>query len=827
MRNYLLFMSLVTAGLFSNAQQQYAHKDNKAMRLVERPVVMQGNHTAPANSTTNHQHRSTRSQGAVLNSQRIGSAGNLLSIIEGGCNQVDVNDSLNAVVFIHRNDNTLIPATGNVAMYRYDISKNRGASWTSDIGPITNDGSIDNNLINGRFPQAVIYAPTGTTTVDSANLIYAGTWHDNNTWSGQMRGRGKLSGQIASYNVHIDQINNKQVAIATGMCKGAPGVFWNANLSYNGTFTAGSDAITNGIIIEKGVWNTTTKDVDWTYQLINQTFAGQDNSGATVSVATSQQIAFDPTGQYGWFSVLGDIDAADNDSTYKPIFWKTTDYGANWTGPIVVNLADVQGVKEALNPEIVTGDPASLQPTTSFESDLSVDVNGNPHLLITVGSGSEYSIQTAGYTVWDITFDANAVAGCNWKGIRIADINTLRGTFTNENPGQTMDNRPMICRSEDATKLFFFWLETDVTVHADPLDRSNDSPDLFARGIDVVAGTITDIKNITGGDTLWSGYSADNEIGVFGGALFPMVSQTALKNGNTFNIPLVLTQPDYNHDPTSGLGSSEAPAAFWYADNVNFSSADFTQNLDQVPPTITLNGQDTVIVLVNATYNEAGATAFDCTDGNITPVIQNSPNTGVAGTYNVLYIATDAAGNSDTVSRVVIVGAVPVADFDWGFPQLPNKAVYQDLSTFNPTEWVWQFHDGSGSTVQNPTKVYNAIGTFQACLTAKNAFGTSQKVCKDVTITALGVNDPELAEKITMFPNPTNSKVTINVQSVVTQQLTVSVFNMLGEQVIEPTVYKAGTNNITLDVAGVANGVYLVKIQSTAGTAIKQLTVSH
>jgi PKD repeat protein len=823
MRNYLLFMSLLTAGLVTNAQQ-YAHKDNKAMRLVERPVVMQGNHT-PVNTAPNHQHRSTRSQGAILNSQRIGSAGNLLTIIDGGCNQIDVNDSLNAVVFIHRNDQTLVPATGNVAMYRYDISKNRGASWTSDIGPITNDNSIDNDLINGRFPQAVIYAPTGTTTVDSANLVYSGTWHDNNTWSGQMRGRGKLSGQISSYNVHIDPINNKEVAIATGMCKGAPGVFWNANVSYNGTFTAGNDAITNGIIIEKGVWNNNTKDVDWTYQLINQAFVNQDNNGSTVSAATSHQIAFDPTGQYGWFSILGDIDV-DNDSTYHPIFWKTTDFGANWTGPIVVDLNQVQGVKESLNPEIVTGDPASMMPTASFESDLSVDVNGNPHLLITVGSGSEYSIQTAGYTVWDITYDASAPSGCNWKGIRMANINTLRGTFTSENPGQTMDNRPLICRSEDGNKLFFFWLESDITVHADPLDRSNDSPDLFGRAIDVVAGTMTDVVNITGGDTLWSGYSANNEIGVFGGALFPMVSQTALKNGNTYNIPLVLTQPDYNHDPTQGFGSSEAPAAFWYIDNLNFSSADFSQNLDQVAPTITLNGLDTAIVLLNATYNEEGATAFDCTDGNITPVIQNSPNTGVAGTYNVLYIATDAAGNSDTAVRTVIVGAIPVADFDWGFNPA-NRANFLDQSTYSPTEWIWRFHDGSGSTLKNPSKIYQANGTYQVCLRAKNAFGTSAEVCKDVTVTGVGINDPELEQSISMFPNPTTGKVSLTVNSDVTTQMTVTVYNILGEQVINPVTYKAGTTNMIIDVTSVSNGVYFVKIQGNNTTAIKQLTVSH
>ncbi|HLP53246.1 MAG TPA: T9SS type A sorting domain-containing protein [Chitinophagales bacterium] len=818
-------MSLLTAGLFSNAQQQYSHKDNKALRLVERPVVMQGSHT-PANTTPRPQHRDSRSLGTVLNSQRIGSAGNLLSVIDGGCNQIDVNDSLNAVVFIHRNDNTLIPATGNVAQYRYDISKNRGATWLTDIGPITNDPSIDNQDVCGRFPQAVIYNRPGNTNVDSAYLVYSGTWHDNNTWSGQMRGRGKLSGQIPSFNVHIDPINNKEVAIATGMCKGAPGVFWNVNAAYNGTFTAGADAITSGLIIQKGVWNTNTKDVDWTDQLITQSFVDQDNGGATVSAATSFQIAFDPTGQYGWVSILGDI-TADNDSTYNPIFWKTTDGGANWTGPIVVDLKLVQGVVGALNPTIITGDPASLNPTTAFESDLTVDVNGNPHLLTTVGSGSEYSIQTAGYTVWDITYDAGAIAGCNWKGVRLADIGTLRGTFTNENPGQTMDNRPIISRSEDAHKIFFFWLETDYTVHADPLDRANDSPDLFARAIDVVDETMTDVINLTTTDTLWSGYSANSEVGVFGGALFPVVSQTALKNGNTYNVPLVLTQPDYNHDPTLGLGSSEAPAAFWYVDNVNFAAGDFSQNLDQVAPTITLNGPDTVTVLLNGTYTEDGATAFDCTDGVITPVIQNAPNTAVGDIYEVLYIATDAAGNSDTVTRVVIVGAIPVADFTFNTPQLGYKVQFTDASSYNPYAWVWSFGDGGGSLNQNPLKTYTTNAVFNVCLTATNSFGTSPQVCKDVTVFGVGINDPELEQQISMFPNPTNGKVSINFQGDVTRQMTVSVYNMLGEVVVNPTTYKAGTTNMTFDVSNVANGVYLVKIQNDKSTAIKQLTVNH
>ncbi len=816
-------MALLTTGLFVNAQNAY--RDNKyETRLVEKPVVMQHNHTA---ATPQHQHRSSRSLPAILNSQRIGSAGNLLTVIEGGCNQIDVNDALNLVTFIHRCDAAAIPSAdlpsgSAIAKYAYDVSKNRGATWTSDIGAITNDGSIENQTICGRFPQAVIYNQAGNTNPDSAHFIYSGTWHDNNTWCGNMRGRGKLSGNLSTYNVHIDAVNNKAVAIATSMCKGAPGVFWNINVDYSGGFVAGP-VITSGIIIQKGVWNTVTRDVDWSNNIIPQTFATFDNGGDPYSAATSFHIAFDPTGQMGWASILGDI-TIDADSTYDPIFWKTVDGGNNWTGPIHVDLDLVQGVKDALNPLIVTGDPATQNPTASFESDLGVDVNGNPHLLISVGSGTEYSIQAAGYTMWDITYDATAITGCEWQGVRLADINTLRGTFTNDNPAQTMDNRPLVSRSEDASKLFFFWLESD----ADFLGSTdNDIPNLFGRGIDVVQGKISPLYNFTEGDTLWGGETSTTSGGVFGGATFPTVSPTALQNGSNFNVPTVFTQVDYNHDPSTGLGSSEQPAAFWYVDNINFPAAAFTAPLDQVPPSITLNGADTVTVLLNNTYTEAGATAFDCTDGVIVPTVINAPDTAVVGVYDVLYIATDAAGNSDTVVRTVIVGATPVADFTWSFPQLSYKAQFQDLSANLPTSWVWSFGDGSGSVAKNPLKTFTTNGTFNVCLTATNSFGSSSQVCKAVTTTGVGINEAELEQQISMFPNPSNGKVSITLHGNVTPELTVTVYNILGEAVVNPVTYRAGTTNMQLDLSAVANGVYLVKVQSEKASTVKHLTINH
>lgn len=823
MRNFLLLLSLLTTGMFASAQQ-LSHRDSRPVStLVEKPVVMQHNtnHTATPH---NPQSSSSRALTSILHSQRIGSAGNLLSIIEGSCNQIDVYDSLNLVTFIHRSDPAILPSS-NIATYRYDVSKNRGTTWTSDIGTITNNGTIDNQTICGRFPQAVIYNTPGNTIADSAHLIYAGTWHDNNTWCGQMRGRGKLSGDVSTYNVHIDPINNKHVAIAAGMCKGALGVFWNVNAAYSGTFTAGADAITTGVIVQKGVWNTVTRDVDWNSVTLPQTFADMDNAGATVSAATAFNIAFDPTGQYGWVSALADI-TADADSTYDPTFWKTTDYGATWSTAISVDLDAVQGVVSSLSPFLVNGDPATMVPTTSFDADLSVDVNGNPHLLTTIGSGTEYSIQAAGYGVWDITYDATAIAGCEWKGIHLADINTLRGTFTGDNPAQTMDNRPLISRSPDAHKLFFFWAESDAAFLG---STDNDIPNLFERAIDVVAGKMTPVMNITEGDSLWGGETSATQGGVFGGSIYPTVGQTCLKNGNNYNLPIVFTQVDYNHDPSTGLGSSDQPAAFWYVDNVNVPESDFAQPLDQVAPSITLNGSDTVTILLNTLYTEDSATAFDCTDGVIVPTIQNAPDTSIVGVYDVIYIATDAAGNSDTVVRTVIVGATPVADFTWSFPVNACKAQFQDLSANLPASWSWNFGDGSGSTSKNPVKTFAGNGTYNVCLTATNSFGTSVQVCKDVTVTGCvsGINDLDLSKQINMFPNPSNGKVAITVEGNVSSELTVTVYNILGETVVNPVTYKAGTTNMQFDLSSSANGVYLVKIQSKNESTVKHLTITH
>ncbi len=79
---------------------------------------------------------------------------------------------------------------------------------------------------------------------------------------------------------------------------------------------------------------------------------------------------------------------------------------------------------------------------------------------------------------------------------------------------------------------------------------------------------------------------------------------------------------------------------------------------DTTPPVITLLGEGTVTIEAGTAYSDAGATASDNIDGDITASIKTASNvnTSIPGTYTVTYNVSDSAGNAAaTVTRTVIV----------------------------------------------------------------------------------------------------------------------------------------------------------------------------
>ena len=91
--------------------------------------------------------------------------------------------------------------------------------------------------------------------------------------------------------------------------------------------------------------------------------------------------------------------------------------------------------------------------------------------------------------------------------------------------------------------------------------------------------------------------------------------------------------------------------------NLNADTRD--NQIDTTAPVITLNGDGIVKLSVGEEYTDAGATATDDTDGDLTAKIAATGaevDTSVAGTYHVKYNVSDAAGNvASEVVRTVIV----------------------------------------------------------------------------------------------------------------------------------------------------------------------------
>ena len=768
----------------------------------------------------------------------IGRAGNLLSVDNGNCHQIDVDSAMNTVLFVHRSDTAL---GYNVAQYRYDISKNGGTTWTTNVGPL--NPIADNITINGRFPQAVLRPDTSfPTNPDSAWIVYNGSWHNGGTtdrWQGQFYGVGRLDGDATSYTEHPEVVNNQNVEIATSMIESAPGNYWNLNLNYT-AITTTTDTV-RGLIIEHGLWNDSAGEVLWTYQYVTINSASLTNTSGTIigNNLGSPTIAFDPTGKYGWIVLSGGLTNGPNYAS-TPIYMQSSDYGQTWTNPQSLYLENLPGIFSP--PTNSTATNLGLGLVEDIQ--VAVDSAGNPHIFAVVGTTDTTSSQGSIYldplVLYDLYYNP-MIVGCSWQANFIAQVWGYEGDYTSD--AVTEVNRVQVSRSKDGTKLFVFWNDTDsadvvailTAATGSGTIYSNPYPNLMGMGIDMTTRLTTDVYNFTAGDPLFGGLMLvpASPAGSIGGAMFPVVSPNALNQGNgIYNVPVVLTDPDYLQ-PNIAAKSSINPASFYYCQNINFTSSQYVNKFDNAPPTLTVNGNDTVYVLLGQPYTPPTATAFDCVYGNITPHYSStvptdgSGNTDSAGIFLSTWTATNPLGNSSSVSQIVIVSGPPVAKIYYTVTTPDYIFAFTDTSLNFPTTrgWVWGDGTYNNTNVVHVTKHYTTGGTKMVILNVSNQYGhSSDTVYIDVHLA--GINDVTISNKITLYPNPSSGLMTIEMADDIAKGAKVSVYNIAGSQVGQITEIKPNVTNTAVNYSNLDAGAYMMKIETPAGTAIKQFTIN-
>jgi len=135
-----------------------------------------------------------------------------------------------------------------------------------------------------------------------------------------------------------------------------------------------------------------------------------------------------------------------------------------------------------------------------------------------------------------------------------------------------------------------------------------------------------------------------------------------------------------------------------------------------------------------------------------------------AGSFTVSLTALGGGGTS-TASKAGLVTATdpggtnpPVANFrvDRTAGNVPLPVQFTDLSTGEVSAWLWNFGDGSTSTLRNPLHSYTADGVFTVTLTASGP-GGANAITKLDLITANVPNaalDVDFTTNVTTGPAP-------------------------------------------------------------------------
>jgi hypothetical protein len=92
----------------------------------------------------------------------------------------------------------------------------------------------------------------------------------------------------------------------------------------------------------------------------------------------------------------------------------------------------------------------------------------------------------------------------------------------------------------------------------------------------------------------------------------------------------------------------------------------------------------------------------------------------------------------------------------------------------------------------------------------------------------IGIKENELFSSVNVYPNPSSDKTNITVNSNINEDVTIAVYNTIGQLVKSiNSKFAQGENKIELNTADFANGIYNIEFQSKSGKLVQKLTVSH
>ncbi|WP_159092190.1 T9SS type A sorting domain-containing protein [Aquimarina sp. Aq107] len=179
-----------------------------------------------------------------------------------------------------------------------------------------------------------------------------------------------------------------------------------------------------------------------------------------------------------------------------------------------------------------------------------------------------------------------------------------------------------------------------------------------------------------------------------------------------------------------------------------------------------------------------------------------TPNGGITPDYTY---ANDISLGNSTDGIIIECGSTVIDQVIWD-----NGATFPDPTGASMELSINDLNSAANDDGANWAEAVTAFGSGD--------LGTPGDANDNASTLSIDDFDEKL-ENFNMFPNPTNTGF-VNITTTSNSAITVSVFDMLGKQVISETL-----NNNLLNVSNLNAGIYLIRLDQTSGSVTKKLVI--
>ncbi|MFT4754953.1 MAG: PKD repeat protein, partial [Salibacteraceae bacterium] len=221
------------------------------------------------------------------------------------------------------------------------------------------------------------------------------------------------------------------------------------------------------------------------------------------------------------------------------------------------------------------------------------------------------------------------------------------------------------------------------------------------------------------------------------------------------------------------------------------------------------------------------------------------------GNYVVVLTINDSNASAQCVSyfmdtiNVLGVGTPVIcqAGFSVYYDSVNATVNVANSSVGSNLTYLWDFGDGTSSSLQFPSHSYATNGPFNLCLTIDDGNGCTDTYCDSISnqgvwfrasgfdlivegAEPVSASEMNLSNNINIYPNPVHDQVNIEITNWPTNEVEIVVRDMVGMKVFTQSVEPiSNSETITINTSKWAKGTYFIEVSDEVNRVTEKIVV--